>query len=152
MNGMRTYGLIAVVLFASSMISPAVFHPTYGPYGFNTEMKLFYYQSEKLQPHQVLEEQRVSDWSIGNGITIVAIHATISALPDIHVQIWLWVPGRDKLFPVNSGSLGTANADITAIALYVEPNAPLALGYWCDNLSDRVGDFHASITIFYVNS
>lgn len=109
-------------------------------------------EAEKDDTIVVRSRGRTSDWSIGNGITIVAIHATISALPDIHVQIWLWVPGRDKLFPVNSGSLGTANADITGIALYVDPNAPLALGYWCDNLSDRVGDFHASITIFYVNS
>jgi hypothetical protein len=152
MIGIRTYGLIVVALVASSMISPAVFHPAYGPNGFNTEVRLFYYQSEKVQPHQVLEDQRVSDWSIGNGITIVAIHATISALPDLNVQIWLWIPGRDKFFPVNSGSLGTANADISGIALYVEPNAPLALGFWCDNLSDTVEDFHASITIFYVNS
>ena len=110
MIGMRTYALIAVALVASGLISPAAFHPTYNPYGFNTEMKLFYYQSEKLQPHQVLEDQRVSDWSIGNGITIVAIHATISALPDIHVQIWLWVPGRVKLFPVNSCLLYTSDA------------------------------------------
>jgi hypothetical protein len=124
--------LIAVALVASSIISPTVFHLNSSPYGFNTLTKLFYYQSQKLQPHEVREDQRYGDWSIGNAITIVAMHATISALPDINVQIWLWIPGYDKLFPANSGTLGTANSDINGIAVYVAPNADVALGYWCD--------------------
>jgi hypothetical protein len=108
-------------LVASSIISSAVFRPNSSPYGFKTITKLFYYQSQKLQPHEV--DQRYSDWSIGNAIKIVAIHATISALPDINVRIWLWVPGYDKLLAVKSGSSGTANSDITGIGLYVAPNA-----------------------------
>ena len=55
-----------------------------------------------------------------------------------------------KFFYVNSGTLGTAEADLSDIAVYVPANSQIALGYWCDNLSDAEGDFHASITYFYL--
>jgi hypothetical protein len=121
--------IVAVLVIASPLQHiPLYISPSYGTY--NREL---YLQGPRLNP----------------GFSIVAIHATISALPDVHVQIWLEIEGQGNLFHINSGSLGTANSDLSGLYIVVNPNTPVILFWWADNLGTSQRDFHASITIFY---
>lgn len=141
-------GLLSMLLVGSSFVSNTALDIYWDT--SQTNIDVLYLQSPRLKAHEHMENM-VAPGPIryGNSIRIVAIHATISALPSIHVQIWLDIYGLKKFFFVNSGTLGTAEADLSGIAVYVPANSEITLGYWCDNLSDAEGDFHASITYFY---
>jgi hypothetical protein len=144
---MKVFGLLSAFLLVSTVVSPMYFDSYH-----STLVYEFYVQSPHLEPGNVLENIRCSPLRLGNGIQIVAIHATISSFPSIHVQIWLDIDGMSKFYHVNSGSLGTANSDLSGISVYVPAGSEIAMVYWSHNLGSNEGDFHASITIFYVNS
>jgi hypothetical protein len=146
MIGLKSFGVISVLLIASSIIVPSI-QPSY-----QTRVDVLYLQGPRVAPHQHIEDGKGPSTKHGSGIVIVAIHATISSLPDLNVQIWLEVEGvstLQKFYHVNSGTLGTANSDLDGIAVYVPPESKISLGYWCDNLAAAERDFHASIEIFY---
>jgi hypothetical protein len=147
MIGLKTFGVISVLLMASGIIFPSIDQPSY-----QTRVDVLYFQAPRVAPHTYVEDGQRPSTKHGNGIVIVAIHATISSLPDLNVQIWLDVEGvstLQKFYHVNSGSTGTANSDLTGIAVYIPAESKISLGYWCDNLAASERDFHASIEIFY---
>jgi len=119
---------------------------------YRSKFGLVRFLPQLWEPGNVLENIRCSPLRLGNAIQIVAIHATISSFPSIHVQIWLDIDGISKLYHVSSGSLGTANSDLSGISIYVPAGSEIAMVYWSHNLGNNEGDFHASISIFYVNS
>ena len=147
MISMKAFSLVGVTLLVSTMASPLYFDSSR-----NTQVYEFYVQSPRLQPGNVLENVRCSPFRLGYAIQITAIHATISALPNTHVQIWLDVDGMTKFYHVNSGNLGTANSDLAGISVYVPAGREIAMVFWSHNMASIEEDFHASITIFYVTA
>jgi len=132
-----------------AIASPIRYTPLYVNPSYQTYYHELYLPGPRLNPGDVREHVQGPQITIGSRIAIVAIHATISALPDVHVQIWLEIEGQGNFFHVNSGSLGTANSDLGGLYIVVEPNRPIILFWWADNLATSQRDFHASITIFY---
>jgi len=144
MIGTRAFTLLSVLVLASSTI-----YPLYIDAPHQTYVTEFYAQSSKIPPHSQDERSYYDRVRFDHKIQIVAIHATISAMSDIHVQIWLEIQGMTKFFHVNSGTLGTANSDLSGIKVVVDEGRDIGLSYWCDNMAPNERDFHASITIFY---
>ena len=138
---------MSALLLVSTVVTPMYFESN--P---NTQVYEFYVQSPHLEPGNVREDIRVSPLRLGYAIRIVALHATISSFPSIHVQVWLDVEGMSTFFHVNSGNVGTANTDLSGISVLVPAGSEVAMVYWSHNLGNTEGDFHASITIFYENS
>jgi hypothetical protein len=144
MNEIKAFGFISALLLVSTVVSPMLIDTSRQTYVYE-----FYVQGSKIPPHQVQERSNYEIIKLGDQIQIVAIHATISALPDVHVQIWLEIQGMTKFYHVNSGSLGTANCDLSGIRVLVPANRDIALSYWSHNMGAVEQDFHGSITIFY---
>lgn len=141
--------LSAFMILASVAIVPTL-HPLAIYPSSQTFIHEFYVQGGKIAPGEVRDGQETpGTLNLGYEIAIVAIHATISALPSLNVQIWLTVDGQGNFFHVNSGSLGTANSDLGSIYVIVPAYTPIKMVWWCDNLAATTQDFHASITIFY---
>ncbi len=141
--------LSAFIILAIAIASPVRYNPLYVNPSFRTYYHELYLPGPRLNAGDVRENVEGPQFTSGDQIAIVAIHATISALPDLHVQIWLEVESQSNFFHVNSGSLGTANSDLSGLYIVVEPNTPIILFWWADNLATSQRDFHASITIFY---
>lgn len=149
MFGLRVLGTFVILAIVASSAHFNHFSLNSSNQTYHHEL---YLQGPRLNAKDARENVQGPQFTTGNQIAIVAIHATISALPDVHVQIWLVIQGQDPLFHVNSGSLGTANSDLSGLNIIVNPNTPIILYWWADNLSDSQRDFHASITIFYQTS
>ena len=149
MIGLKTFGVLSALLLAFSTVVPSYVQQS----SYDTKVEVLYaLQGPRVGVDSAIVDGKGPSVKFGDAIRIVAIHATISALPDLHVQVWLEVEGvstTQRFFHVNSGSLGTANSDLSGIALYVPAESKISLGYWCDNLGTTERDFHASITIFY---
>jgi hypothetical protein len=141
--------LSAFMILAIAIASPLHYNPLYVNPSYRTYIHEFYLQGPRLNAGDVRADVEGPQFTYGVQIAIVAIHATVSALPDLHVQIWLEIEGQGNFFHVNSGTLGTANSDLSGIYIVVEPNTPIILFWWADNLATTQRDFHASITIFY---
>ena len=82
-------------------------------------------------------------------LVILGFTATISSLPDMHVQIWLNIHGQ-RYFFVNSGHLGTANLAMTGLYIIIPPNEEVTAGWWAHNMSNERRDFHGSVTVVYM--
>lgn len=147
----KTLGIVAAVAVVLATFSPIHFGPLYCcSYQNQTFIHEFYVQGGKIEPGEVREDQvAAGTLNLGNPMAITAIHATISALPSLNVQIWLSIDGQGNLFHVNSGSLGTANSDLGGLYIIVPAGTDIKMMWWCDNLSSTTEDFHASITIFF---
>jgi hypothetical protein len=138
-----------IILAILATASPLRYVPLFVNPSYQTYYSELYLQGPRLNAGDYRVDVQGPQFTVGTQIAIVAIHATVSALPDVHVQIWLEIEGQGNFFHVNSGSLGTANSDLAGLYIIVPANKAVILFWWADNLSTSQRDFHASVTVFY---